>query len=90
MQVQHVTLQAPGDLYRNLNKRNLRSKDCFIKSIDWDTANFICNNMECQFILKGYGNYVSRIEEALLAAQVQLRDAISELTKHRAEAKSDA
>lgn len=59
-QVQAV-ISAPGEMNHRLSKRNLRSKDVYFMAVLWETADFICTNVECQYIHTRYGNYVTRL-----------------------------
>ena len=62
MQVQAV-IQAPGELFHNLPKRNLRRKDVFFRGVLWETADFVCTNEKCGHVLDGYGNYVTNLKK---------------------------
>lgn len=41
----HVT--APGEMYHNFSKTNLRSKDVRIAAAIWETASWWCHNSKC-------------------------------------------
>ena len=62
MQVQ-VVVSAPGELYHLLSKQNIRRKEVYLMAALWETADFICNNQECQHVSKGYGNYVTNLKK---------------------------
>lgn len=62
MQVQ-ATISAPGELAHQFSKTNLRRKDVHLIGVQWETADFICTNPECQRVTDGYGNYVSNLKK---------------------------
>ena len=62
MQVQAV-VSAPGNLYHQLSKQNLRKKEVYLMGVLWETADFICNNPKCQHVTRGYGNYVTNLKK---------------------------
>jgi hypothetical protein len=61
-----ASITAPGQFYHRLNKTALRRKGVYLNSVNWETADFICNNPDCRFIYFGYGNYVSQLEQSKL------------------------
>ncbi len=61
MQVQ-ATVLAPGHMYRNLTKTNFSKKNVRFTCVNWETADFICENVNCGHITDGYGNYFTRLE----------------------------
>lgn len=71
MQVQ-VTVSAPGERYHRLAKQVFRRKDVELLGANWETADFICTNPQCQHVRDGYGNYVTGLEKQSreLAAEV--------------------
>lgn len=62
MLVQAV-LSAPGELAHQFSKQNLRRKDVYLMGVLWETADYICTNEACQYIIDGYGNYVTGLEK---------------------------
>ena len=62
MQVQ-ATIQAPASMARLFSKANLRKKEVCLLGVNWETADYICN--DCGYVIDGYGNYVSKMEKAL-------------------------
>ena len=62
MRVQMV-ISAPGELYHQLSKKNLRSKEVYSMGTLRETADFICTNDKCQHVENGYGNYVTRLKK---------------------------
>lgn len=62
MQVQAV-ISAPGNMYHEFTKKNLRDKSVKLLGVLWETAGFICTNPTCQKVTKGYGNYVTNLVE---------------------------
>ena len=86
MQVQAV-ISAPGELTDALSKRNLRRKDVYILGVLWETADYICTNLECQHVFDGYGNYVTRLknENQELRAELDAKNAALENVRLRAE-----
>ena len=71
MQVQ-ATISAPSSLVHQLSKQNLRSKEVYLMGVNWETADFICENQDCQHITDGYGNYVTKLEKANMSLVAEL------------------
>lgn len=71
MQVQ-ATISAPSSLAHQLSKQNLRSKEVYLMGVNWETADLICENQDCQHITDGYGNYVTKLEKANMALVAEL------------------
>lgn len=61
IQVQAV-ISAPGEMYHQFSKSNIAKKEVRLLGVLWDTTDFICTNVQCGYVLDGYGNYVTGIE----------------------------
>lgn len=62
MQVQAV-VSAPADLSHNFTKQNLRRSDVHVMGVLWETADYICENAQCGYVINGYGNYVTGLKK---------------------------
>ena len=62
MQV-HAVISAPGELAHQFSKQNLRRKDVYLMGVLWETADYLCTNPECRYVITGYGNYVTNLEK---------------------------
>lgn len=70
IQVQAV-ISAPGELYHQFSKKNLRRGDVHLMGVLWETADFICTNEDCQCVTNGYGNYVTRLKQEVERLKAQ-------------------
>lgn len=76
-----VCLVAPGSMYHQLSKANLRKKGVYLQGVLWETADFFCKDPKCGAVNMGYGNRVSNMEKELIAlreANEVLRKGITE------------
>lgn len=55
-------ITAPSEFFHKLSKQNLRNKDVMLQGVNWETADIICQNPQCNHVLAGYGNYVTKLE----------------------------
>lgn len=62
IQVQ-IVLSMPGEFAYGFHKTDLRRKDVEIWGVLWETADHICTNPNCRYVLNGYGTYVSRLKK---------------------------
>jgi len=84
MQVLAV-ISAPAELSHNFTKANLRRKDVYLMGVNWETANYICENPECRHVIDGYGNYVTNLEKERENVRTLLADHVEREAALRAE-----
>lgn len=56
-----MTIVAPGELFHNFTKANLRRKDVHSMGVNWGAADFLCQNPKCGYVDDGFGNYVKNL-----------------------------
>jgi hypothetical protein len=78
-----ATLCTDGKYYANFTKRNLRYKESYLNSVNWETADFLCVNKKCRHVTNGLGNYVSRLEKELAKLKLQTSERKTHVQKGR-------
>lgn len=71
MMVQMI-VSAPSSMGSYFSKTNMRSKEFRILGVNWETANYFCENNECRHAILSYGNYVTNLKKDLDAAYLEL------------------
>ena len=71
MMVQMI-VSAPSSMESQFSKKNMRSKEFRILGVNWETANYFCENTECRHAVLGYGNYFTNLKKDLAAAYLEL------------------
>lgn len=70
--VVHMVVSAPSSMESQFSKKNIRSKDFKVVCVNWETADYFCENNECRHFVLGYGNYVTNLKKDLDAAYLEL------------------
>ena len=67
-----MIVSAPSSMESHFSKTNMRSKEFKVLGVNWETANYFCENNGCRHSVLGYGNYVTNLKRDLEAAYLEL------------------
>lgn len=68
----HMIVSAPSSMESQFSKKNIRSKEFKLLGVNWETADYFCENNGCHHTILGCGNYVTNLKKDLDAAYLEL------------------
>lgn len=58
-----MTVSAPAWMAHQFSKKNIAKKEFEIWGVNWDAADFICQNPKCRRVFDGLGTWIDKLEK---------------------------